>query len=108
MNNDVEIGKTVIEYGEDGKVKTAKFEPVITVTADDNLLAQFKAVDSNGDLETLKNNAELVFAAWFSQLSNIELADREQYGIVSEIVNCEYYEPGRIKSCCIKMIFRKF
>src|SRR5579864_105088 len=79
---ELQIGTAEIIYGEDGKVLRAFFTPKMQVG---NIASQLLQLEP-GKPERIKENAEMVLAAWFSKMNEIELADREHYKIESEIL----------------------
>jgi hypothetical protein len=99
----IEIGKTVIKYNQDGTVRRASFIPQLKIEAPPDLKLKMK----HGSKEEIKDNADMVMAAWFNKVNDIELSDRELYEIKSEIVKCELWEPGKVKTCIIKYSFIK-
>lgn len=105
--NKQEIGIAKIEYDKNGVVTSAEFEPTLKLNNPEALKAELSTIQC-GDEPTLKYNADLVLAAWFAKVSDIELADREKYKIESEIVTCAKYPNGLVKSCTMKFFFVAF
>lgn len=92
------IGKAHLEYDEKGKLTVSMFTSLIEVHIEDKELGLIKCTDEDG----IKQQAEQVFAKWFTTMNEIELADREDYVISTEYITpCEKYENGSIKSCDI-------
>jgi uncharacterized protein YuzE len=106
--NEIRIGEVLIGYNEDGTVAGVLFTPASLKLA--GVMSQipklFKDTNGKQDREQIKKSAELVFGAWFNQMNEFELADREKYEIVSEIGDCEEYPDGGVKSCLILFTFR--
>lgn len=108
---DIRIGQAVILFNEEGKAVGSMFTPEgIKI----NNLAMFAEVgevlapvEGNKGQENIRKAAETVFAAWFNKMNEIELADREKFEIVTEVLKCEEYSPGKVKSCTIAFIFRE-
>jgi len=100
-----EIGVATIAYDEQGRVKNVEFTPTLTIDPTP-LLPQFEHLSGNGDLSTLKKNADLVLGAWFENVDVIELADRERYIIDSETLSCSLHPDGTIRECRFKFVFR--
>lgn len=104
---DLEIGIATLRYDKTGEATHASFESTMLLDFDKDLLKQLERVPDSEDAEAIKQNADLVFAGYFSKLNEIELADREQYEVISEIVNCLKYENGKAKECTIRFLFRQ-
>lgn len=104
---DLEIGIVKMQYGEDGDVKSASFEPKIQVSVGGELLARLHSVNSPTNSDIIKSNADMVLASFFSKINEIELADREEYEVTSEVINCEKYPNDTVKTCEIKYLFKK-
>lgn len=100
------IGIVKIEYDKEGKVIRANFYPSMNLEADDDLKNQLQTI-KNSDQETVKSNASLVMAAWFSKMTDIELADREKYEISTNIISCDKHWDGTIKMCVIEFEFKE-
>ena len=100
---ELQIGTAEIIYGEDGKVLRAFFTPKMQVG---NIASQLLQLEP-GKPERIKENAEMVLAAWFSKMNEIELADREHYKIESEILKCTMYQDGSVKRCKISFTFKE-
>lgn len=93
------IGTVVMVYDEQGNPMTgSSFVPSITLNEGSTTeLTNIKGATA----EDIKVNADLVMANWFNSISNIELADREEWQIVSEIARCEKYPSGSPYLCII-------
>lgn len=102
----LEIGTVQIEYRETGEVKSASFHPVPAIRFDSAVTRQLLTLDHPEGPHQLKNNSDLILAAWFTKLNEIELADRERYDIDSEIIRCDKYPNGSIQTCTIKYTFK--
>lgn len=75
-----EIGIATITTNQAGTtVVRASFKPTMQLDACDELIKQLQDCLPAGDV---KSKAETVFAAWFSKLNEVELADRSEYKIV--------------------------
>lgn len=94
------IGTAKIEYDPDGKVIKTQFISQLRLNPL-NLEKQLADI-KQGDEEAIKANATLIMAAWFSQVAEIELADREKYKITDKIVECVKFDTGQIKKCSIQ------
>lgn len=103
---ETEIGVAVINYSPEGKVLSAGFEPTLKMSFTPELLDQLSGAKSD-TAETVRVDSEIIMAAWFSKMNEIELADREEYHIVSTVEECVKYPDGRIKTCKVKFSFKK-
>ena len=101
-----EIGVATILYSEDGKPLSSYFKPTVMFSADTKMLDQLSNVEGP-DAESVKTNSELVMGAWFSNLNDIELADREEFSVVGEVLQCDKYQSGKIKRCSVKFVLKK-
>lgn len=104
---EIEIGIVDIDYSSKGEVKNASFRPTLKVKADATLKKQLLNLQSSSDSAVIKSNAELMFASWFSKINEIELADRDEYEIHSDMVTCLRYKSGMVKKCVMKFSFRR-
>lgn len=102
----IDIGTATINYNESGKVKTASFIAG-AVNATPELINQLRSLNGAENEEIIKDNAGLLLGSFFSQISNIELADRDQWEIITEIQSCSHYSNGNVKTCAIKFLFKK-
>ncbi len=100
-----ELGIVVLTYDEDGNIKTAGFDPKIQVQVKSSKLKELFEIGSSNDLEVLQLRADTVFAMFIDKINQIELADREKFQVVSEVMLCEKYENGNIKICKLKYFF---
>jgi len=107
--NTLEIGIVTMNYNEDGTVikELSHFTPTLKTTIDTDIEEQLLTIKGENDSETLKHNANAVLAGFFTQITNIELADRSEYVVDSEVVTCEKYPTGGIKTCVLKYYFRR-
>lgn len=103
----VEIGRVVLKYNEEGKVVETHFEPTMRIQADQTLLNQLETIKADKDDKIVKANADLVFANWFNKMNEIELADREKYEVASEITECKKDTKGLVRVCSIRYIFKE-
>lgn len=102
-----EIGIATMVYDTNGKIMNTSFVPLLQIKHSKKLESQLQTVKGSEDAEALNNNAQLVMAAWFSQVDEIELADRDEYEVVSKVLSCEKYQSGRVKTCSIMFIFKR-
>lgn len=105
-----QIGVSTINYDESGNALSATFEPTIKIESDNSLISQLSNI-KNKSANEIKSNAELVFSSWFRKLddliTDIELSDREEYEVVSEVKECLKYGNDSIKKCVIEFSFNK-
>lgn len=102
----LEIGVAHLNFDENGKINTASFTPTLTAFLSGKDISDFFDIDCSEGEKALQDQATAVFSTWFNKLSEIELADREQFGIASELSKCEKYGNGKIKNAEIKFIFK--
>lgn len=103
----MEIGTATIEYDTTGQSVMVKFIPAEISFSKQDIANGLSQVKSCEDCETIRTNAETVMVKWFNNTSAIELADREKYGIVSEIIGeCEKHPNGMIKQCSFKFTLK--
>ena len=98
-----QIGIATVNYDEAGNVVSANFEPKLKVENVD--VKQLLSIKADPDVDVVKHNAEMVMASWFTKINDIELADRDDYNIVSEVLRCERYDNDKIKTCSIAFYF---
>lgn len=101
------IGTTTIEYDESGTPTSTKFEPQLQVQLNDDLRQQLMSVKGTEGSARIKEQSELVLGAWFAGVSEIELADREEFEVASEVVECEKYDGGGVRKCVMRFSLRK-
>lgn len=104
---DSKIGIVTMEYAQTGKIIQATFAPIMVVELEEELFYQLEEIKPTTDPAVLRSNADLVMASWFTRTNEIELADREKFSIVSDIIDCRKYETGQIKKCVIEYTFKK-
>lgn len=95
------IGVATIEYNGKGAVVRANFQPIKKFEVD---LSQLKG---NEDEKTVRDNAELIMASWFSKVNEIELADRDKFKIESKVLDCRKWPDGTIKKCWIEFYLKE-
>lgn len=88
-------------------ILSADFIPTMKVSLDDNLLEQLKSIQQPNDGNVVKSQADLMLAAWFSKMNEIELADRTQYTIKSKVVDCTKWPNGKVRLCKLNYYFAK-
>ncbi len=105
-NKEGEIGRATIEYDINGRVLYADFQPTMKVEVPSEVLQKLSSVEANKEI--IKENAATVFAHWFLKTNEIELADRDKFEIVTEIVRCsKYFTNNNVKKCVVRFIFRE-
>jgi hypothetical protein len=103
----LEIGTATIRYNEQGKPTTTGFISNMNLLFTPQLTAQLRSLDGKKDTEQLKKDADLLLGAYFNKIDEVWMANRDEYEIASEIVNCEKYDNGNTKTFSIKYIFRE-
>jgi hypothetical protein len=108
MENKLEIGFVTIKYKEDGTIANAGFQPTMNLPMDALFLEQLRSVNCSTSSDDVKHNSDMIFSAFFNKINEIELADRTEWEVKSEIESCEKYDNGNVKSCKIKYVYQKF
>lgn len=100
------IGIVEFDYDESGKLIETAFaaEPMRIKVADD-LTAKFSEITASNSQDEIKAQAEKVLASWWSNLNDMEIADRNKFEITSEVVGCDKYTDGKIKVCRVEFYF---
>jgi len=101
MKKTIVLGSVTMTYNEQGAMISANVQPVTNVPIDATLQEQLVAIKSD-TADNVKNQAQLVLGAFFSNITNAELADRADYSMVSEIVDCAKFDNEKVKQCTIK------
>lgn len=100
------IGKVYLNYTEDGNLLSAAFSPKISVSAKD-LLVQLGNC-TNKSTEQIQETAQLLLAAFFNKVSDIELRDMEASEIEAKVVKVERYTAtSDIKDIEIEFIYKE-
>lgn len=106
------IGVVTMKYAQDGSSLDSYFKPTMKVHIAENI-AKALAVSmverslTPNDPTIVKEKADLVLASFFSKMTEIELAERDEYEIKSEIVNCTKWPNGNVRLCQIQYSFVK-
>lgn len=107
MDNITEIGVATMTYDESGRPKSANFQPAAYVSGLLDVADDLVKDSQSETVKDAKQQAEVVLADWFVHIGGIEIADREEGKIESEIVSCEEWGNGRPKTCVIRFYFAK-
>lgn len=102
----MDIGKTILKYDEAGILQEVLFTPLVETKITGEEVRRLFAIEGNTE-PTIKDNAKMVFATWLSALTNIELADTEQFELITETVNCLNYENETVKEIELLLSFKK-
>lgn len=104
----VVIGQALIRYTESGKVCHAEFSPSIAIklTSEKEIAQKLIHIPCNKP-ETVKADADTLLGLWFAQLTDIELADRNSFEVISNIITCETYPSGNVKLCELEYVFQE-
>lgn len=102
----IKIGKVEMRYSAEGKVKSAEFIPALRLKAPDALVEQLTEIKVGSEVE-VKQNADLVFAAWFLKIQEIEEGDRDKFVVDSKIVDCVKDTKGNVLRCGIEYFWKK-
>lgn len=101
------IGNVLMMYDEEGNVINAIFDPTMKLDFKEPLSDQLQQIKCSEDVTTVQQNADTIFAGWFSKLNEIELADRTKYEIKSNVLDCEKYPNGKVKKCLIQYVYQE-
>lgn len=102
----ITIGKATIEYDIYGIVERASFEPTLNVNIGPDIISQLARINNESQVE-LQSNADLILGAFFSKLTEIEVADREMFAVKSRVVECVKYTAGAVKKCVLEYTFEE-
>lgn len=105
----MKIGKVDIRYDEQGNTKSARFVAEAETFESPELLNQISEIKGDNEQAVLQKSI-LVLSTWLThmenKLSEIELADREQFEISGEVVKCEKTD-DKLKSICVEYSLKK-
>lgn len=104
---DIDIGIVTIDYNTEGAITHYRFSPLLELTPDKEVMHQLQFVQPSADIDIVKQSADTILAAWFSKVTTIELADREDYEVRSSIIECDKHDNGLVKRCRIRYRFVK-
>ena len=100
----IKIGIVSMDYDESGKLFKAEFQPAnFKIDVDDNgrLMQSMFKVQSNSDINIIRLKSDIVLSSWFANINEIELSDRFEKEMKSEVVDCVKQENGMVKHCSI-------
>lgn len=107
VQDTIEIGHVSTNFNSGGAIIGAEFWPSIKAVADENLLHQFNEIKVSKPLPIrIRQAGEALIAKFFTNTTNIELADHEKYFIDSEVIKCDRYRNGAVKHCLVKYFLR--
>lgn len=104
---DLEIGIAILNYDRKGKLISGLFTPTLAVEVPDLFKETMETITATTTPDLLKTHSDMVFAGFFVKMNEIELADREDFDVVSEVIECEKWNNGIIRKCIIKYFFKK-
>ena len=95
------IGTVELKYNEKGELESSKFtpEPIIMGVKKDQLYIE--AISKTDEVEKIKALADISFSSWFNNISEIEISDKKEFEIVSEVSLCEKLDTNTVKFCRI-------
>ena len=106
MKTPIYLGRAIINYDENGYMTKSEFTPYSKIIIEEEFASKIgEKIQNVTDLRTIQHNSEMVLATWFSQMTDIELADPEKFSIVSSNVECLKHENNMIKQCIIDYHF---
>lgn len=95
----MKIGEAKLRYNAEGKIESATFFPVAAFMIPHETLME---LSNSQDEESIKTNANMVLASYFSKINDIELGDRDQVEIKTKIINCNKHTNGLISTCTLE------
>lgn len=108
-----EIGIATLHYDKKGHYNGGGFEPTMQIEISQGLMSELTGVCIDGEdkiaehvNQKIRDQADMVFATWFQKMNEIELADRSQYEIGTEVTHCSKYPNGKIRSVKLRFVFR--
>jgi|GEM_PF-4470958 hypothetical protein len=113
MNDNVkglEIGIATLRYDKMGDLEFAGFEPTMKFEVSRLLPGmELEQISGKAPRKKIVEQAENIFAAWFAKMDEIELADRTQYQVTSEVIKCLRWPTGLkpVKMIKVKFSFEK-
>ncbi len=105
MKDRTKIGTVTFNFDENGTLKDTTF--VSEMKIDAKFSINLTDVPNTNLESTIKDESEKVLANYFSQMNEIELGDRTQYKLVSDIILCEKYESGKVRLCKVEFTYQK-
>lgn len=102
------IGAVRLVYNNKGQLIIARVKPedfIKNELSPANDLA--KAVDGLMDEQRIKEQAQMVLASWFNHLNNVELSDKFESELTSEIVSCSKWPNGTVKECTLQFTLQE-
>lgn len=99
------IGKSTLLFNDKGIINFALFTPEPTIVKEEHDLSGFRDIVADKDESLVLKQAETVMSKWFTTLDNYELADREQFKIISEMNECKKYDDGKPMKVTISFYF---
>lgn len=103
----IEIGIAEISYDKDGKLIAADFVPTKHITDLAKLCKDLEQIKPDS-ADAVQRQGEVILAEWFSHMNAIELADREKYHIVSEMLICMKWANQKPKYCRIRFSLKAY
>lgn len=95
----MKIGEAKLRYNDKGEIESATFFPIAAFMVPHETLME---LSNNQDEESIKANANMVLASYFSKINDIELGDRDQVEIKTKIINCNKHANGLISHCTLQ------
>lgn len=93
------IGKAVIEYNEDGSIKSASFKSELNISTD-VLTEHIDALKDVKNEQQINDASQYLLSLMFSKITELELRDVDKFDIVNT-VKCKL-DGNRIQKCIIK------
>jgi broad-specificity NMP kinase len=105
----IKFGIVTMTYDELGKIvaTASSFKPTMEIKINKNVEAELKVLEIQNDEQAIVHNAEMIAAGWFSKMTEIELADRNSYHTVSNIIECVKWPNGSVRKVVVELVFKK-
>lgn len=108
MSDITPIGTVTLYFDDTDKFVSGTFAPEAMEVNADELITRMAFVDNKATESDMKCQAELILGSWWARMNRVELADRENYEVKTETVNCTRdYKTGSVRTWAIKFTLVK-
>lgn len=103
-----ELGFVTTVYTESGEIikELSAFKPTLEGKVTQDIEDEILNIKSSNSSEAIKSNATLLLASFFNKMTEIELADRSEYEIDSDVIECDKYPDGTVRKCVLRFFFK--
>lgn len=100
------IGSAKLSYDIDGNIAAAQFQPAVDLVRGE-FLKELGTCNGKG-IDAIKECAQLLLAAFFKKISDIELRDIEKTDIETRVVDVSHYtSTAEIKTIELEFIYKQ-